>query len=251
MDRTVSAYSEASSTITGPLIDSEEEAKARAEKPFTVRFERVFSTRANKVLIFGITMNIVLGFALIAFVVWPGNLPEVVQTRDKILVPIMVTVMVIIELIRMSQTTALSMFAALAKDPVPVKPARGYRVAMLTTIVPGKEPVELVMSTLTKMLEIKYSDEYGGVLDVWLLDEGNDPAVKAECEERGIKHFSRKGIARYNQESGVFKAKTKHGNHNGEWRPSNLKFPAATAVDDEMFALLTNSCASTSCICLF
>ena len=51
--------------------------------------------------------------------------------------------------------------------------------------------------------------EYDGQVDVWLLDEGNDPDAMAACAAIGVRHFSRKGIARYNQPSGEFKAKTK------------------------------------------
>jgi hypothetical protein len=34
------------------------------------------------------------------------------------------------------------------------------------------------------------------------------------CAELGVWHFSRKGVAEYNQPSGAFKARTKHGNYN-------------------------------------
>ena len=45
---------------------------------------------------------------------------------------------------------------------------------------------------------------------MWILDEGADPAVKAMAERLGVHHFDRaKGIARYNQATGPFRAKTK------------------------------------------
>ena len=34
------------------------------------------------------------------------------------------------------------------------------------------------------------------------------------CRELGVNHFTRKGIEKYNQRKGAFKAKTKHGNYN-------------------------------------
>jgi beta-mannanase len=40
------------------------------------------------------------------------------------------------------------------------------------------------------------------------------------CQRLGVNHFSRKGIPRYNQPEGHFKAKTKGGNHNA-WRDQN------------------------------
>ncbi len=50
-----------------------------------------------------------------------------------------------------------------------------------------------------------------------MLDEEDNPEVRALCAHYGAHHFSRHGIARYNQPSGPFKAKTKAGNHNA-WR---------------------------------
>ena len=54
---------------------------------------------------------------------------------------------------------------------------------------------------------------HDGPFDVWLLDEGNDPDVKAMCARLGVNHFSRKGRG-VHPESGAYKAKTKHGNYN-------------------------------------
>jgi cellulose synthase (UDP-forming) len=121
----------------------------------------------------------------------------------------------LVEIIRLLQSLTLWVFAFFAKDPVPMAPAQGLRVAVLTTIVPGKEPMDLVVQTLRKMKEIDAGP--GNSVDVWLLDEGNDPEVKAQCKALGINHFSRKGVPKWNMPSGAYKAKTKHGNHNS-WR---------------------------------
>lgn len=83
-------------------------------------------------------------------------------------------------------------------------------------MVPGKEPLELIERTLRAMKRL----EYDGTVDVWLLDEGNDPGVAAACRAIGAKHFSRKDIERYNTLSGEFKARTKAGNHNA-WRDAH------------------------------
>ncbi len=97
------------------------------------------------------------------------------------------------------------------KKPIHLEPEKNQKVAMLTCFVPGKEPYELLEKTLRAMVAIKYPH------DSWVLDEGNDPVVIAMCERLGVKHFSRAGIEKYNQESGPFKSKTKAGNHNA-WR---------------------------------
>ncbi|NEE36209.1 glycosyltransferase, partial [Streptomyces sp. SID7982] len=97
-----------------------------------------------------------------------------------------------------------------ARDPVPVVPESGTRVAFLTSFVPGKEPLEMVTKTLEAAVRIRHR----GLMHVWLLDEGDDPAVKEVCARLGVHHFSRKGVAHWNQAKGAHRAKTKHGNYN-------------------------------------
>jgi cellulose synthase/poly-beta-1,6-N-acetylglucosamine synthase-like glycosyltransferase len=97
-----------------------------------------------------------------------------------------------------------------ARDPVPVKLPAGQRVAFLTTIVPQVESLELVRPTLEAALQIRHP----GQLDVWLLDEGDDPDVKAMCAQLGVHHFTRAAVERWNQPSGRHKARSKHGNYN-------------------------------------
>nr|WP_275585974.1 cellulose synthase catalytic subunit [Geodermatophilus sabuli] len=89
-------------------------------------------------------------------------------------------------------------------------PLTGQRIAFLTTIVPGKEPLAMVRRTLQGAMAVRYD----GVLHVWLLDEGDDPAVRAMCRELGVHHFTRRGVPEWNQGTGRHKAKTKHGNYN-------------------------------------
>jgi cellulose synthase/poly-beta-1,6-N-acetylglucosamine synthase-like glycosyltransferase len=115
-----------------------------------------------------------------------------------------------IELFRLVNVVTLCLATLWARDPAPVVPDTGTRVAFLTTIVPGKEPIAMVEKTLRAARKIRY----GGTFDVWLLDEGDDPVVKLMCKRLGVKHFSRKGRDDYNTRTGAFKAKTKHGNYN-------------------------------------
>lgn len=120
---------------------------------------------------------------------------------------------VVPELLRLLQSSGVLVFAGLARDPLPMEPAAGLRVAVLTTIVPSKEPVELVLKTLRAMRAL----EYDGPVDSWILDEGDDPAVRAAAASLGVRHFSRRGHPGYNTSSGPFRAGTKAGNHNA-WR---------------------------------
>lgn len=104
----------------------------------------------------------------------------------------------------------------LARDPVPVRPRPGQKVAFLTTIVPEAESLDLVRPTLEAALKIRHD----GQLDVWLLDEGDDPEVKRMCAELGVNHFSRRGVERWNQPDGPHRARSKHGNYNA-WLDAN------------------------------
>ena len=89
-------------------------------------------------------------------------------------------------------------------------PDTSMRVAFVTTIVPGKEPIEMAERTLRAAKEIVY----GGGMDIWLLDEGDSTEVKGMCRRLGVRHFSRKGRGYLDFDAGTFAAKTKHGNHN-------------------------------------
>jgi cellulose synthase/poly-beta-1,6-N-acetylglucosamine synthase-like glycosyltransferase len=97
-----------------------------------------------------------------------------------------------------------------ARDPIPVAPQSGLRVAFLTTIVPDREPIEVAERTLRAAREIVYD----GQLDLWLLDEGDSEQARQMCDRLGVRHFSRKGRGYLDLESGTFASKTKHGNHN-------------------------------------
>lgn len=80
----------------------------------------------------------------------------------------------------------------------------GLRIAMATTIVPSRE-FELLRGKLEGMAQV---DPCGNVIDHWVLDEEDDPRVRAMIVEfnrryrlRGVRilHFTRKGVARYNE----------------------------------------------------
>ncbi len=116
----------------------------------------------------------------------------------------------LIEAIRLLNVGTLALATLNARDPEPVPEQSGTRVAFITTIVPGNEPIEMAETTLRAALEVRHD----GPFQVWLLDEGNTPEVKAMCARLGVHHFSRKGRPEYNQPSGSFKARTKHGNYN-------------------------------------
>jgi cellulose synthase (UDP-forming) len=197
------------SSVAGPLT-----APERAEEP--VRFRRVASAGERAVLTLLVLLNAATAAVFIGWLLlpqhvpgWAGNL----HGAPLLLARLGFCLVIGVELIRLAQNFAVWVFAFAAKDPVPMDPPVGLRVALLTTIVPDKEPIDVVERTLRRMLEVVYC----GHFDVWVLDEGDDPAVKAMAQRLGVRHFSRKGRPEYNQPCGQFRARTKAGNHNA-WR---------------------------------
>jgi cellulose synthase/poly-beta-1,6-N-acetylglucosamine synthase-like glycosyltransferase len=134
-----------------------------------------------------------------------------------------------IELFRLVNVSTLCLATALARDPVPMQPQSGTRVAFLTTIVPGKEPIEMVRKTLEAALRIRHD----GVFHVWLLDEGNDAEVRAMCDEIGVHHFSRREVGLWNEPTGALKAKTKHGNYNAWLEDHGWAYDFFLSVDTD------------------
>lgn len=116
----------------------------------------------------------------------------------------------LLEALRNGQVLIYWVFASFMADPVPMAPPKGMRIALLTTIVPSAEPLPMLAETLRAMKRVRYSSP----VDVWVLDEEDDPRVRALAARLGVHHFSRHGIEAYNQDSGPFATRTKAGNHN-------------------------------------
>ena len=181
--------------------------------PPAVRYERTM-TRGQTVVLAGL---------LACIAVSGGALLWLLATRAHVTSPaagVVLGLMLALESVRVAMGVPVALLALRACDPVPMRPARWDgrvpRVALTTTIVPAKEPVEVVRRTLTAMLQVRYH----GPVDVWLLDEGDDPAVRAMCATLGVSHFTRKGRPDWNTGGGEFKAKTKGGNANA-WRAAH------------------------------
>lgn len=94
------------------------------------------------------------------------------------------------------------------RRPRPMAPRPGRRVGVATTYVPGPEPLAMLERTVTALIALDYPHE------TWVLDEGDDAAVRGLCRRLGAHHFSRRHFPRFRTESGTFKARSKHGNYN-------------------------------------
>lgn len=153
---------------------------------------------------------LVFELTFLVWLLWPDHYPQDQVGVLRYLSYFLIATVGLIEVFRLINVTTLVRATRQACDPVPVTPEPGRRVAFITSIVPSKEPVELAERTLAAAKELVYD----GQIDLWLLDEGDDPAVKAMCRRLGVNHFTRRGVAHWNQERGAFRAKTKHGNYN-------------------------------------
>ncbi|GAA4968452.1 cellulose synthase catalytic subunit [Kineococcus glutinatus] len=157
-----------------------------------------------------LALAVVCEAVFLGWLLWPSHYPTADGSWLSWLGMAMVAGVGAVEVMRLVNVVTLVRATFNAADPVPVVPETGHRVAFLTTIVPGKEPVEMAERTLRAAKEIRYD----GRLDIWLLDEGNDPEVRAMCARLGVNHFSRHGVPAWNQPRGKHKRKTKHGNYN-------------------------------------
>ncbi|MFE3665653.1 glycosyltransferase [Streptomyces sp. NPDC059164] len=197
------------SRLAGPLT------QPPAGKPYKVQYRSLISQEPHRVraaLLLGAAPLVSLG--LFAWLMQPSHWTDRDPNLDDDLLLVLDVIMLVsiglIELFRTMNVLSNAHATLVARDPVPVVPESGTRVAFLTSFVPGKEPLEMVTKTLEAAVKIRHR----GVMHVWLLDEGDDPAVKEVCARLGVHHFSRRGVAHWNQAKGPHRAKTKHGNYN-------------------------------------
>lgn len=84
----------------------------------------------------------------------------------------------------------------------------GWRVAVVTTVIPAAEPLEMLEGTLRALVGLDYPH------DTWVLDEEGDDQVKTLCSKLGVHYFTRQRMARYQTHAGIFQSNSKHGNYN-------------------------------------
>ncbi|WP_433218805.1 glycosyltransferase family 2 protein [Dactylosporangium sp. CS-047395] len=196
--------------LAGPLT-----TPGRAQHP--VVYRHVGGAWRRVMLSLLIALNFLTGFVFVGWLLLPEHIPgDDAGDWHVIVARVAFCFVVLVEAVRMLQNLAVWVFAWRARDPVPMVAERGLRIAMLTTIVPAKEPIDVVERSLRAMQRVRYD----GKVDIWILDEGDDPRVKAMAKRLGVNHFSRKGKPEFNQEHGAFRAKTKSGNHNA-WRATH------------------------------
>jgi len=211
-----------SSQIAGPL-------QTASDSDYRVKFKSVMKPRdALKALAF-VVLNIAFEAFFMYWLFFDGHISWTDNQLVNASTVVIVGCIAIIELFRLLNILTLCLGALLARDPIPVVAAPDLRVAFTTTIVPSKESFDVVRKTLEKMMQVRYE----GNIDVWLLDEGNDPDIRRACRELGVRHFSRDGIEAWNTVSGQFKAKSKHGNHNAWLASEGDNYDVVVSVDPD------------------
>ncbi|MYQ71414.1 glycosyltransferase [Streptomyces sp. SID4934] len=193
------------SRIAGPLTEPAPD--------YRVEYRRLLAAEPHRIrAVLLMTLAPLLTGTLMVYLVWPSHWTERDggETWLVVLDRTMLTAIGLIGLFMLVNVVSIAHATLMARDPVPVAAEPGTRVAFLTTYVPGKEPLSMVRATLQGAVRLRHE----GPLDVWLLDEGNDPDARALCAELGVRHFTRWGVPEWNRPRGVHKARTKHGNYN-------------------------------------
>ncbi|WP_256788514.1 glycosyltransferase family 2 protein [Frankia sp. AvcI1] len=224
------AYDYASfSTLAGPL----QEPPARGE--YHVAYRKIMVGRALYQVLPQLIATVGLSSLFFVWLLQPQHYPHAkyLPTAVQVGNAVMFWLIVVTEGIRLLNSITLCWSAYIMRNPVPVRPPKGLRVAFTTTIVPAKEPLDVVRDTLIAARNIRHDS----TIDVWLLDEGDDPAVRAMCAEIGVNHFSRKGVERWNTGRGRFRAKTKHGNHNSWLDAHGDTYDVVLSVDPDHIPL--------------
>ncbi|MGE0883513.1 MAG: glycosyltransferase family 2 protein [Blastocatellales bacterium] len=161
--------------------------------------ENVFALNDFPAFIF---LTIFCGIAIIYFSAYWFSF------NDLLTHPFSFSLLTLIIFTRIANSQAKWFTLPFMKKPLPVDPAKGLRVGVVTTIVPWAESLEMLEKTLRAMIVMDYPH------DTWVLDEGDDERVKELCDRLGVFHFSRKNIPEYQTGSGIFQSHTKHGNYN-------------------------------------
>jgi cellulose synthase/poly-beta-1,6-N-acetylglucosamine synthase-like glycosyltransferase len=179
-------------------------------------------------LITGLCMLVEIGFVI--WLLQPGHFPKLDGSPLLNMANIFVVASIgLMEVMRMINVISLGVASLAVRNPVPVRAPAGLRVAFATTIVPSKEPLQVVRRTLEAARGMRYE----GTLHVWLLDEGDDPSVKQVCAELGVRHFTRKDAEEWNRPSGPYKARSKHGNYNAWLAAHGEEYDVLACVDPD------------------
>nr|WP_228454373.1 cellulose synthase catalytic subunit [Streptomyces alkaliphilus] len=199
---------------------------------YRVRYRTLLSREPHRIRALALmTLAPLVSMLLLLWLVWPSHWTDRDQAPLYLLIAdaVMLGCIALIEIFRLINVCSIAHATLMARDPIPVVPEPGTRVAFLTTCVPGKEPPAMVRATLEAAVRLRHT----GPLDIWLLDEGDDAAMRELCAELGVRHFSRHGVERWNRPAGPFRARTKHGNYNAWLDAHGEEYDFFASVDTD------------------
>lgn len=178
-----------------------------------------------------------LAAGVIAFLFQPAHWPSSARGSEGAGLALNIAAAIlalVVTLLSFRNFYVLGRAALRVRDPLPVVPAEGLRIAFITTFVPSSEDLELLRRTVAGMRDQRYAAL--GQVDAWVLDEGDDPAVRTLCRELGAHHFTRAGVERWNREGGRNALRTKHGNINAfldHVAEAGLRYDVLAGVDPD------------------
>src|SRR5690606_16031079 len=150
------------SRLAGPLT------QPPADQPYRVRYRSLLSDEPHRFrAAFLLGLAPLLSAGLLFWLMQPqhwterddGAVSDLVLKLDIV----MLVSIGLIELFRTLSVLSNAHATLVARDPIPVVPDSGTRVAFLTSFVPGKEPIEMVTKTLEAAVKIRHR----GLLHVW------------------------------------------------------------------------------------
>lgn len=181
------------STLAGPALKLKNPAGYRVEFTDLLTHDHAVYRLWTRFVAYG-TLAFTIGLAFMLFQPSHWIINQQPDSKFHLENLIMLVCLIILQSFVIIGTYSATRSTIKAKDPVPVTPPKGLRVAFATTRAPG-EPVSMVRTTLTAMKQVRYRQ---GKVDVWLLDETDADDIKAICKELGVKYFSRFGVAKWN-----------------------------------------------------
>lgn len=181
------------STLAGPLQSLRKGQNYKVEYTSLLDYDQPIYRIWTRFVAYG---ALLLTITLAAILFHPSNWIINQQPDSKFHAEnlVMLICLILLQLFAIIGTYSATRSTIKARDPVPVTPPKGLRIAFATTRAPG-EPVSMVRKTLTAMKQARYK---GGSVDVWLLDETNDDDIRDICKELDVNYFTRSGIPGWN-----------------------------------------------------
>jgi glycosyl transferase family 2 len=164
-----------------------------------VRDELVFGRRD---LLLHVVVTVMLVAASATFAVYWAS------SGDGGRYPVVFTLLTVPLLVGLAMYLARWLALPLMRRPLEMPAVGGWRVGVATTFVPGAEPLEMLDETVGALVAMDYPH------DTWVLDEGDDSAVRELCARLGAHYFTRRRRPEYQLERGPFERRSKHGNYN-------------------------------------